>query len=291
MSPPTIQNYSIFQKVCSKLCFDVYEGRSELDQRRVLLKVLDPQFTKDETNVFNFLNGARLCRRLENEHVCRVLHFGREDGKYIIVSEPTGQRSLSLMMDEEFPIPLQQTRDLILALAQILREVHVQGVVHGLLNPSSIFMTSEGFKIDDLGYTWVVRHLLESISGEAAHLSYYMSPEVYFQTSLIDGRADIYSLGVILLQLLTEKSSFDCHPKMTFRNKELLGYLPAVKGAFAQNADLLEQILSKSLSKSPEGRYQNLKDFIEDVKRIENEAPKMGTTAYANGKQPHRTKH
>jgi len=282
-----MQNFAITKKLCLKLCFDVYLAVNALEQQEVWLKVLDQNLAKDETNVFNYLNGARLCRLLVSKNICKVNSFGYEEGRYVIISESTNGRSLSLKMDEEFPMALKQCKETILGIAQILREVHLQGVVHGLLNPSSIYCTENGFKLDDFGYTWIVPILLSSSHGEGAELSYYMSPEVFFQTHQIDGRADIYSLGVILLQMLTESSSFKGHTQAAFRNKQLLSYIPKVKRVFPKNAELLERILLQTLCKSPEGRYQNLKDFIEDLRKIEGEAPVLGQSRLPNGTHSH----
>ena len=287
MSLTSIHNFAITKKLCRKLCFDVYQAENAFEQQQVWLKVLDENLAKDETHVFNYLNGARLCRLLVSDNICKVMGFGYEEGRYIIISESIDGRSLSLQMDEEFPMSLKQCKEVILGIAQILRAVHLQGVVHGLLNPSSIYSTKAGFKIDDFGYTWVVPILLSSSRGESAELSYYMSPEVFFQTHQIDGRADIYSLGVILLQMLTESSGFEGHAKATFRNKQLLSYVPKVKRIFPQNAELLERILLRTLCRTPEGRYQNMKEFIEDLQRIKEEAPVAGISRHPNGTHSH----
>ena len=277
MMLPRIQNYTIKHIICQKLCFHLYEAESNLDGNKVFIKVLDDRLAQDETNVFNYLNGARLAKLLQNERVSQIHHFGSDNGNYLIVSEPTGIKPLSFLIKEEFPIDLGRAAGIVLKIAQTLREVHLQGVVHGLLNPSSIYFTDDSFKIDDFGYTWIVRDLLKNGAAEASLLVNFMSPEVYFQTSHIDGRADIYSLGVILLQMLSDELMSNGEIKVSFKHQRLTNMIPQIKRVFPRNSDLVGRILTKSIARNPDERYQNLKDFILELQQLADEKPLFRT--------------
>ncbi len=277
MTLPHIQNYNIRLSVCHKLCFDLYKAENDLDGKDVFVKVLDPRLASDETNVFNFLNGARLAKLLDNDRICKVHSFGSSGGHYFIVSEPTGVKPLSLLLQEESPLSLGRAAGLVLAIAQTLREIHLQGVVHGLLNPSSVYHAQGAIKIDDLGYTWIVADLLKNGTAEASHLSNYMSPEVFFQTNSIDGRADIYSLGVIFLNMLSDELMSNGEMKISFQHSRLFNLIPQVKRIFPRNSALIERLLEKSIARNPEERYQNLKDFIADLQQITDELPTLRT--------------
>ncbi len=284
-----IRDYQVDGKICNKLCFSLYEGMSRLTGEKRFLKVLDEALSKDETCVFDYLNGARLSSLLECNQVCRVYHYGKEAGHYVIVSEHVAEKSLSLFLQEQFPLDMKHVTDIINNIARTLREVHLRGLVHSVLNPSCIFVNEEGYvKLDDFGYNWAVPYLFQREEPESTYLSHYLSPEVYFHRGRIDGRADIYSLGVVFLQLLTDNFSLNGHVNATFKHSLLLATMHKAKRIYPKNAEQIEKILTRALSLNPGDRYQNMNEFAAAMKVLKPEMPAVGAIYLKVKKSPKR---
>lgn len=266
-----IKDHRIERKICKRFCFTLFEAINELDDQKRFLKILDPAFAGDETCVFRYLNGARLTSRVQNDQVCQIFQFRKEDNRYIIISEHVAAETLETCMHEESPMPLERLTTLMISLASILREVHLQGVVHGLLNPGSIYlMKDDRLKLDDLVYNWIVPHLFKREDAEGMYLTNYMAPEVYFGHDQIDGRADIYSLGAIFLQLLAEEN-FNGQMNTSLKHNQLIATISKIRSQFWQHAGTLESILAKCLGMNPDFRYQNLKDLLKDLENLKRE--------------------
>jgi serine/threonine-protein kinase len=272
MSFPHIENFRILRKICKKLCFTLYEAVDIMSEKRIFLKVLDEKFSADGIYIYDFLNGARLSSLLKSKQICKVYDYGKVNDHYIIVSEPIDAKPLSLFVHEEFPIPLKKVVDVVSEIANVLRFAHLRGIVHGLLNPCSIFVADDGsIKIDDFCFHWIVPHLCNLDGTEALYLSYYVSPECYQGTVNIDGRSDIYSLGIILLQILTDDLPFYGEAPVS-KNMNLPISTSSLCDLSLNYPERLEKIITKSLNKNSENRFWNMKDFIEELKLLKSES-------------------
>ena len=272
MTFPILKKYRILRKICSKFAFTVYEAEGVVDRLKYFIKVLNENLAGNKTYISHFLNSARLTSLLNSKEICKIYTYDNENGLYYIVSEPVSFKSLSIYIHEEYPSSLQKVTTIVTQIASVLRNAHIKCVLHGLLNPSCIYLKGDKLKIDDFGFSWLIPRIrLED--AEAMYLSYYVAPEVYFNDQVMDGRADIYSLGAIFLQLLTEDFTFNGKVDTEIKNKYLLSSIPVVKKLFPENADLLEQIFHKSLNHEPNNRYLNFKQFIADMEKLYPEVP------------------
>lgn len=272
MTLPTLQNYHIRREICNRFGFTVYEAVNEKTGKKNFIKVLDEKVAQNGVNVFHFLNAARMTKLMNCPDVHEVYHYGRVDAHFIIESEPVSANSLSLLLQEEFPLSIPRIVTLTTTISEILRFAHLRGMVHGLLNPNSIFVQDDSdLKIDDFGQYWILPHLRRQPNSEASLLCYYAAPELYFGKQKIDGRADVYSLGVILLQLLIDDIPIASHVNAGLKYNHLMQSLPNVKKMFPSHFKSLENILRKTLHKYPEFRYQNMKQVIRDLNELKEE--------------------
>lgn len=272
MAFPEFDKYRVIREICRKYCFTLFEVQDIIEGKRRFLKVLDQDLATNGVNIFNFLNGARMSSLLNSHQICKIYFYGREREHFVIVSEPNGLRTLSLYIHEAFPLPLDQVVTLTTKIARILRHAHLRGVVHGLLNPSSIYVDeNEDFKIDDFGYAWIMPHLVEIDDAEAIYLSYHIAPEICQGQEKLDGRADIYSLGVILLQLLIDFIPLNYFDNRAAKNQRLNLSLQTLRKVLPDYPKRLDRIILKTLHKNPECRFQNLKQFEKELQLLKNE--------------------
>ncbi len=275
-----LENYKITRKVCRKFCFTVYEAVNRFEEQRRFLKVLNEELSGDATCVENFLDGARVASKLNNKNVYKLHGFGKENEFYLIDSEPVDLKPLSLRIHEEFPFPLKTVVDILIRVSKILRQAHLAGIVHGVLNPSSIFIAEDKqIKIDDFCHHWITSYLTKIDTSEATYLSHFIAPELFSDNQSFDGRADIYSLGVILLQLLTEEFSLNGFGNSVAQPQYLNGSATALKDRYPDHFSQLERILKSCLNKNPEQRYFNLGEFVTDLNSLSKTCTKSDPTS------------
>lgn len=284
MAYPKLKKFRIIRKICKKLCFTLYEAQDLLEEKTVFVKILDRSMTSEGVNVFNFLNAARMGSLLEHDNICKIYFYGKDGDHYVVVSEYYEYKTLSLFIHEEFPLALEEVINIMTKVADALRYAHLRGVVHGLLNPSSIYISRHGdIKIDDFHYYWLAPHLCEIADSEAMYLSYHIAPEFVRGLDKIDGRVDIYSLGVVLLQLLTDYIPFNYFDNVALQNKRLIVSLRTLSKILPDYPRKLDTIILKSLNKNPNHRFLNLKEFEQALSKLESEYTVSASPS--NGKQ------
>lgn len=265
-----IQNYQVIRKVGRRLCYTVYEAVSRRDKKPCHLKILESPIVENRPwTAIEYLTSALLTKRVANNNICHVRDYGEDRGRYITVTEPLPPTTLWHQMNDGSTIPFKTAIKLAVGIANILREIHLHGLVFGALNPASIFITRDNsLKIDDLCYTWIGGALNDLDEAEALYLSFYLSPEVYFQNEAVDGRADIYSLGAILLELLLNDMSFDGDTKPSLMTDLVVASVERLEECPIKEKETLKKIIRKALEHDRERRYQNLGEFLTDMKAV-----------------------
>ncbi len=278
MSGLNLKNYKVKRKICRKFCFTVYEAVNLIDEQRRFLKVLNGEIS-DDTCVANFLASARVASKLDNKNIYKIYRFGEENGYYLIDSEPIDLKPLSLHIHEEYPFHIKKVIDLLTRISTILRQAHLAGIIHGVLNPSSIFIAEDNqIKIDDFCHHWIASYLPKIDESEATYLSYFIAPELFSDNKIYDGRADIYSLGVILQQLLTDELPLHGYGDSFAQPRHLKGSVTSLRSLYPEHSSELEKILKQCLNRNPEQRHFNLSAFIADLKSLNLLSSNSGPT-------------
>ena len=271
MSYPDLRRYKIVRKVCRRLCYTLFEATDNQTGTRSSVRVLDEALAKDRSHVSKFNQTARIGSVIQHSGIPSISYFGKDRDYYIVTSDYHDLKPLSLFIHDEFPIALHKVLDIVGKISTILRDVHLQGVIHGLLNPSSIFVDGDGdLKIEDFGYHWLAPYLHELEDAEALYLSYHIAPEVYNGREL-DGRADMYSLGVILLQLLTDCFPFNALEPLTIPNKGLNVSIDSLRRHLPHHPRRIERIIARTLQPNPERRFHNLQQFESQIVKLRDE--------------------
>jgi len=268
LSGLNLKNYKVTRKICRKFCFTVYEVVNLIDEKRRFLQVLNGEVSDDICGA-NFLDGARAASKLDNKNICKIYRFGKENGYYLIDSEPIDLKPLSLYIHEEYPFIIKKVIQILTRVSTILRQAHLAGIVHGVLNPASIFIAEDGqIKIADFCHHWIASYLPKIDESEATYLSYFMAPEIFSDNQIFDGRADIYSLGVILQQLLTDELPLQGYGHSSAQPRRLNGSVTSLRSLYPEHSPQLEKMLKLCLNRNPEQRYFNLGEFVTDLKSL-----------------------
>jgi serine/threonine protein kinase len=187
-------------------------------QKAVALKCVRPELLEDEEMVARFLNEARIAANLRNEHVARVLDFGKtEAGIPYLVMERLEGMSLAALVMQRGALPVPEAVDYLLQACEALAEAHAQGIVHRDIKPENLFLTQgvDGtpiLKVLDFGISKqlspdIGRMLTNPSSSMGSPC--YMSPEQMRNARLVDTRTDIWAMGAVLFDLLAAQPPFD----------------------------------------------------------------------------------
>lgn len=233
----------------------VFAGTDPLLGRSVAIKL--PRKTK--TEIEDFLQEARRLAQLKHPGIVTVYDVGIEDGKCYIVTDLLEGMTLSEAIRRKLPV--EEVVRIVAAVADALAHAHAQGVVHRDIKPRNIFITREGRPIV-LDFGLGVSHESYGRPGQVAGTIAYMSPEqVRGQAHRVDGRTDVYSLGVVLYQLLTGRTPFWSDNTMELMRRIEQDEPQPPRQLAPQLSPLLERICLTAMAKDPSRRFTTAGDF------------------------------
>ncbi len=243
-----------------------------LDER-VALKFLRREVMKLPDVVARFDREARAAVKLKSEHVARVSDVGKtDDGIPFMVMELLAGRDLAQMITEQGPLPIQEAVEYVIQACEGVGEAHARSIVHRDLKPENLFVVQrDGYsfvKVLDFGISKAVLVGPSSVdlsSNQTTSMMgspYYMSPEQLRSTRSVDHRADIWSLGVVLFELLTCATIWDETKEFTELVADILEAPHRKLGMFRPDASQeLEAIVDRCLAKDRNQRFQNVAEL------------------------------
>ncbi|MEM4724179.1 MAG: protein kinase [Candidatus Hadarchaeum sp.] len=257
---------------------EVYKAYHASLDRYVALKILHPFLSEDPEFKERFEREARNVAQLRHPNIVQVYDFDvdpNSDLYYMVMEYIDGPTLRARLMQlsfqgEQVPIPeaIRITRDLASALAY----AHSRDMIHRDIKPGNIMLDSDGrVVLTDFGIARIVSGPNMTASGSMVGTPAYMSPEQGLGQSG-DHRSDIYSLGVVLYQLVTGTIPFDADTPIAIVLKHVNDPLPPPSGINPNVPEGLERILYKALAKSPDDRYQNIEEMIKHLNDLDTAA-------------------
>jgi serine/threonine-protein kinase len=250
-------------------------------RREVALKCIRPELTKNPEVVARFLNEARAAATLRSEHVARVLDFGRTtSGMPYLVMERLEGASLSAVLKQWGPLPTSEVVDYVLQACESLAEAHALGIVHRDIKPENLFLTQgvDGrpiVKVLDFGIskqlaTDVDRSLTNP--NNAMGSPWYMSPEQMKNAGEVDARTDIWSIGVVLFELLSETTPFSGRNLTQICASVLCDPTPSLRRRRPDVPVELEAVVLRCLEKDRTRRFADVTEVAEALARFASPA-------------------
>lgn len=269
MVPETLGRYRITDKIGEGAMGVIYRGFDPLLERTVAIKTIKLDFSPEERADFDqrFLQEAKSAGRLNHPNIVTVYDAGEADDMAYIAMEFLEGKDLRKLMVKDKPIPANLAVEIVAGIADGLAYAHRHGVVHRDVKPANIMVLQSGaVKLADFG----IAHLQGGSKTQTSSpigTPAYMAPEQFAGTP-VDGRADIFSLGVILYQLLTGRVPFDADTVagVIYRVVRKPARVPSTIVHLEHPG--FNYILAKALAKSPEDRYQTANEFSLDLRRV-----------------------
>jgi tRNA A-37 threonylcarbamoyl transferase component Bud32 len=245
----------------------VYKGYQRDIERYVAIKVLPPHPGQDEQFVDRFRLEARTIARLQHPHILPLYDYGTDDNILYLVMAYVDGGSLHDYVRRE-PLPLPEVERLLSQVSSALDYAHRQGVVHRDIKPDNILMDKEGNAIlADFG----IVKILESgnaltVTGGLMGTPAYMAPE-QGQGLPVDSRSDLYSLGVVLYEMLAGAPPFNADTPMQLVFKQINAPVPDIRALRPELPAALTNVLVRALAKEPNQRYQTGGALLDDFRR------------------------
>ncbi len=265
---------------------EVYRARDQLLDRPVALKVLFPELSVDRSFVERFRREAQAAANLSHPNIVPVFDWGEDNGTYFIVMEFVDGRALSSILRTAGPLHPDRAAEIAADVAGALSYAHRHGVVHRDVKPGNVLITEEGtIKVTDFGIARAV-NTEESLTqtGAVMGTATYFSPE-QAEGMGVDSRSDIYSLGVVIFEMVTGRPPFLGDTPVAVASKHVREHPPAPREVNPGVPPDLEAIILKCLAKSPDHRYATGDDLRIDLLRF-REGRAVGATSPPTGQHP-----
>lgn len=243
----------------------VYKAYQAGMDRYVALKILPRHFAADPQFVGRFEQEAKVIAKLQHVHILPVHDFGTEDGYTYIVMPYVETGTVAELLQGK-PLPLKQIRKIITQVADALGHAHARGLVHRDVKPSNILIDEDGNSLlTDFGIAKMVEGTAQfTQTGAILGTPAYMSPE-QIKGEVLDGRSDIYSLGVVMYELATGRPPYRAETPPAIFVKHLHDPLPTPRTFNPELPQSLEKVILKSLAKEPEDRYATVAELIASI--------------------------
>ena len=274
--------YELLEKIGDGGMAVVYKGRDRLLNRFIAVKILRPEFTKDATFVENFKRESQAAAGLSHPNIVGVYDVGREGNINYIVMELIEGQTLNDIIEEEAPMDYRKVIDISKQVASALRIAHKNKIIHRDVKPHNIMITNDGVvKLADFGIARAVNDATLSTGSKIVGSVHYFSPE-QARGNYVDERSDIYSLGIVMYEMLTGKVPFDGENPVTVAlkhiNEEIVPPSELVEGI----PPMLERCVMKATSKYQTNRYANADELIEDLNNISFVTNVAGDSIFAS---------
>jgi eukaryotic-like serine/threonine-protein kinase len=246
----------------------VYRARDRLLERNVALKVLHPHYAEDEEYVERFRHEARSVAQLSHPHIVTVIDRGEDGGQQFIVFEYIDGENLKQLIERTGPLPTRRAVELALEIADALAFAHEHGLVHRDVKPQNVLLTPDGdAKVTDFGIarSLDVEHGMTQ-TGTVLGTSNYLSPEQAGGKATTPS-TDVYSLGVVLYELLTAEVPF---PGDNFVAVAMKHINEAPPDLFEKRPDVplrLAAAVERAMEKDPERRFPTMNDFASELRQ------------------------
>ena len=258
--------YEIIEKIGNGGMATVYKAKCHVLNRYVAVKVLRDEFTTDEEFIKRFRIEAQSAASLTHPNIVSIYDVGNEGNLYYIVMELIKGKTLKeIITEERGPLPWKWSVNIVIQIASALEMAHKNNIVHRDIKPHNIIITEDGVaKVTDFGIAKAVSNSTITALGTTIGSVHYFSPE-HARGGFTDAKSDLYSLGVVMYEMLTGKVPFDADTPVSVALKHMQE-MPVEPKELNQNIpQSVNDIIMKAMQKDANLRYQSATEMLKDL--------------------------
>ena len=262
--------YEILEEIgCGGMAY-VYKAHCRLLNRPVAIKVLKKELGEDSEYINRFNIEAQAAASLVHPNIVSIFDFGCEEGYHYIVMELIEGITLKQFINEKAPLEIKDALSIAYQICDALAVAHAHKIIHRDIKPHNIMITYDmRIKVTDFGIARASGGSTMTADNSIMGSVHYISPE-QARGSVLDGKTDLYSLGIVLYEMLTGKVPFECDSPVAVAMKHIEEVPVSPREYNSAVTYSVEQMVMKSLSKNMDQRYQNASDFKSDIIKLMN---------------------
>lgn len=264
--------YQIIRTIGEGGMANVYLAYDTILEREVAVKVLRGDLANDEKFVKRFQREAKAASSLNHPNIVEMYDVGEDDGNYFIVMEYVNGKTLKNLIKKRGALSLSETIDIMLQLTSGIACAHDSYIIHRDIKPQNVMILEDGrVKITDFGIAVALNSTELTQTNSVMGSVHYLPPE-QANGSGATVKSDIYSLGILMYELLTGKLPFKGDNAVEIAIKQMKDRLPSI---IAQNPNVpqsVENVVLRACAKNPENRYESVREMHEDLKTVLSES-------------------
>ncbi|MBO5245631.1 MAG: Stk1 family PASTA domain-containing Ser/Thr kinase [Eubacterium sp.] len=256
--------YEILEKIGAGGMSDVYKAKDQVLGRFVAVKVLKAEFAEDVNFVTKFHTEAQSAAGLQHPNIVNIYDVGSEEHMHFIVMEYVEGITLKTYIEKKGQLNYKEAISIAIQVARGIEAAHHNNIVHRDIKPQNIMISHEGkVKVTDFGIARAATS--NTIHSDVMGSVHYTSPE-QARNGFVDGKSDIYSLGIVMYEMVTGRVPFDGDTTVAIAIQHLQEEM-VVPSVYAEDLPVsLEKIILKCTQKSQDRRYATMEDLLEDLK-------------------------
>ncbi|WP_237563703.1 Stk1 family PASTA domain-containing Ser/Thr kinase [Halalkalibacter okhensis] len=257
--------YQILETIGGGGMANVYKALDVILDRHVAVKVLQPQFSDDEQFIQRFRREAQSATSLAHPNIVNIYDVGEEGNTYYIVMEYVEGQTLKELIQTGGPIPVEEAVDYMEQMLSALEHSHANHLIHRDIKPHNILISHDGvLKVTDFGIARAISAATITHTNSVMGSVHYLSPE-QARGGHVTYKSDIYSLGIVLYEMITGELPFQGDTAVSVAIKHLQNDVPSAKEKVPSLPQSIENVIRKATVKDPLKRYATVQEMEEDV--------------------------
>lgn len=280
--------YELRGKIAEGGMSTIYKAYCNVLNRIVCVKILKSEFSEDEEFLIKFNNEAKAAAALNHPNIINVYDVGKDDDIAYIVMEYVDGKNLKQIVREEGPLDEHFVLNIARQICLALNEAHSNRIIHRDIKPHNIMISKSGIiKVGDFGIARAVNSTTITTVGDVMGSVHYFSPE-QARGGFVDERTDIYSLGIVMYELLIGSPPYDADTPIAVALKHLHEQVTIPESAKEYISESVQKLILKLTQKNIEKRYKNVSEVIMEIDRIlgkEEDDTYLNTITYKDDKE------